>query len=92
VSIAASVVQAKLPWSAAERRDLGGAKPAITSAPHSSECNRDVSFAQAKDGVQNIRDNNAARVAGPGRICFSSAQLAWKSAPFSVRWTNILEC
>ena len=24
----------------------------------------------AKAGKQNIRDNNAARVAGPGRICF----------------------
>jgi hypothetical protein len=24
----------------------------------------------AKDGSQNVRDNNAARVAGPGRICF----------------------
>jgi len=29
----------------------------------------------AKDGRQNIRDNNAARVAGPGRICF------WRPAP-----------
>jgi len=28
------------------------------------------SFAYAKDGKQNIRDNGAARVAGPGRICF----------------------
>ncbi len=28
------------------------------------------SFASAKDGSQNVRDNNAARVAGPGRICF----------------------
>jgi len=28
------------------------------------------SFAPAKDGSQNVRDNNAARVAGPGRICF----------------------
>jgi len=27
-------------------------------------------FRKAKDGSQNVRDNNAARVAGPGRICF----------------------
>jgi len=27
-------------------------------------------FAGAKDGSQNVRDNNAAWVAGPGRICF----------------------
>jgi hypothetical protein len=27
-------------------------------------------FADAKAGKQNIRDNNAARVAGPGRIFF----------------------
>jgi hypothetical protein len=26
--------------------------------------------AKAENGSQNIRDNNAARVAGPGRICF----------------------
>ncbi len=27
-------------------------------------------FAKAKDDSQNVRDNNAARVAGLGRICF----------------------
>jgi hypothetical protein len=27
-------------------------------------------FASAKDDNQNVRDNNAAWVAGPGRICF----------------------
>jgi hypothetical protein len=28
------------------------------------------SFASAKDSSRNVRDNNAAWVAGPGRICF----------------------
>ncbi len=35
---------------------------------------RDALSLLAKDGRQNIRDNNAARVAGPGRIFF------WRSA------------
>jgi hypothetical protein len=38
-------------------------------APRSAVARR--SFASAKDGSQNIRDNNAAWVAGPSRICFS---------------------
>jgi hypothetical protein len=32
---------------------------------------RDDLSPPAKDGSQNVRDNNAAWVAGPGRICFS---------------------
>ena len=28
------------------------------------------SFASVKDSSRNVRDNNAAWVAGPGRICF----------------------
>jgi hypothetical protein len=31
-------------------------------------------FASVKDDRQNFRDNNAARVAGPGRICFFESQ------------------
>jgi hypothetical protein len=31
---------------------------------------RDDLFASAKDDSQNVRDNNAAWVAGPSRICF----------------------
>jgi hypothetical protein len=34
------------------------------------------SFAKAKDDSQNVRDNNAARVAGPSRICFFASSLA----------------
>ena len=30
----------------------------------------------AEDGRQNIRDNSAARVAGPGRICFLQSELS----------------
>jgi len=30
------------------------------------------SFAKAKDSSQNVRDNNAARVAGLSRICFAA--------------------
>jgi len=39
----------------------------------------DLSFgdlASAKDGRQNVRDNNAAWVAGPSRICFFGGQLS----------------
>jgi hypothetical protein len=33
---------------------------------------RDDLSPPAKDGSQNVRDNNAAWVAGPSRICFTS--------------------
>jgi hypothetical protein len=44
----------------------------------------DLSFgdlAWAEDGRQNVRDNNAAWVAGPSRICFSRSQLSVINSP-----------
>ncbi len=39
----------------------------------------------AKDGRQNVRDNNAAWVAGPSRICFSSQLELFGAAGLSLR-------
>jgi len=42
------------------------------AAGHFSKCNlRDDLSPPAKGGSQSVRDNSAAWVAGPGRICFS---------------------